>query len=154
MQLGTSRDNEQNNFLLDSNSEVARRVVVTEGNINVSIDALGDVISAFNSISSVAASTVTSLVTYTVPVGKIFFLQMIDVGGSNIAKYDVFSGVTLIAIKRTYFGNPLATNIDFAQTNCRGLKFVAGEIITVKVEHLRPFIGDFEGRIIGIEAVV
>jgi len=110
----------------------------------------GEVTNTFGLVTSVAASTSTSVVSFTVPVGKEFFLQHIEASGTNIAQYDVFMDAARIARKRTFFGGAFNTEFFFVQTNNKGLKFIAGEKVELKVEHFRSMVGDFEGRIVGI----
>jgi hypothetical protein len=84
------------------------------------------------------------LVSYTVPVGKIFYLEEVECGGENIARYDVLIDAVLSARKRTWFSGGLNLRFIFNK-----LELNAGSIVTVKVEHTRPTSGDFESRIVG-----
>ena len=120
-----------------------------DGSINVVIGTAGTgiVINASNDISSVASAVTTSLVTYTVPVGKTAALQKIDVSGENIAKYDVFVNGIRVDTKRTYFSGPINEVFDFRSFPASGLSLVAGDIVLVKVLHNRPYVANFEGRI-------
>ncbi len=103
----------------------------------------GDIQNVFGSISSVASSTLTDVVTYTVPAGKTFFLLHIEVSGDNIAEYTVDIGGSTEAFKRTYFTH---FNEDF---EFKGVEVSESTTIRVKVEHNRTPLGSFEARIVG-----
>ena len=87
---------------------------------------------------------------YTVPVGKKFFLQLVEVSGENIAVYDIFKDAAQIARRRTWWTGGFNTDFSFVKTNCLGVLFSAGEKVELKVEHSRTMTADFEGRITGV----
>jgi len=101
----------------------------------------------YSSVSSVASSSPTTIVSYTVPVGKKFLLQLIEGSGENISVFDVKLNAVPMARKRTYFGAEM--NVDFLFAS--GLELSAGDVLILSVEHSRPFTSDYEGRILGIE---
>lgn len=148
---------ERKKFKIDANTgEVEVQVCDNDvqdllGDILIAVGgSTGTVTNLFNEISSVASASQTSVITYTVPVGKTFSLQFVEAGGDNIAKYEVFRDTTLIAKRRSYWGAGLDISFLFIQTNSQGLVFNAGEKIEVKVEHNRPNVADFNARIIGV----
>jgi len=103
-------------------------------------------ISSFDSVSSVANSVLTDIVTFTVPVGKKLFLDRVEVSGDNIAKYQVDIGGSVNAVKRSYWAD---FNQDFEWND---FEITAGTVIKVQVEQTsRPDTGDYEARIVGIE---
>ena len=123
--------------------------------IPVTFDTTSDLISAvstFGTASSVASSATAVVATYTVPVGKTFFLQRVEASGNNIATYSVEAAATEIAKKRTWFGGNISPDdFVFAGPSVKGVEYAAGTTIELKVTNFRPSVGDFEGRILGVE---
>ena len=101
----------------------------------------------FNEITNIPRNILTELVNYTVPLNNRYFLQRINVGGANVATYQLERFGNVQERVRTYFGAPLTTQMNFDGYSEDGLELTPGEIIRVKVEHYRPDNGDFEGRI-------
>jgi len=101
----------------------------------------------FNEVSAVVSSVLTTITTYTAPIGSDTFLQRVSAGGNNVATYQVdINGVTLDK-RRTYFGAPLTTDFIFGGFSESGYTLAQGDVITVRVIHSRPVVGDFESRI-------
>lgn len=98
---------------------------------------------SFNGITSVPSGVETTILTYTVPVGKTASLRLSEMSGTNIGTFNLYLGATLINRKRTFFGE-LNTNMEF--TN-KGYSLTAGQTISLKILHNRPFIGDFEANL-------
>ena len=119
------------------------------GEINlVSLPSDGEtLVNTFNEISSVIKDTLTTIVTYTAPVGKVSFLQYATAGGDNIATYQVEINGTVESKRRTYFGAPLTTDFQFYSTAEAGIELSVGDVVRIRVEHGRPTVGDFEGNI-------
>ena len=97
----------------------------------------------FNDISSVPSSVETTIATYTVPSGKTASINLCELSGSNIATFNLYIGASLVSRKRTYFGN---LNEQMQFTN-KGYELNPGEVVTLKVIHVRPDLGDFEANI-------
>ena len=108
-------------------------------------------ISTFNDISAVAAGVETTVTTYTVPVGKVFYLQRVEVSGSNIAEYWLKIANVVVDKRYSWFTKGLSDLFDFSGGLLRGLKVNAGVTVKVTVRHGRPFAGDFNARIQGVE---
>lgn len=121
--------------------------VNNDGSINVNVvqSSNGELVNTYNSVSSVANQVLTTIVSYTVPVGKIGFLYRAEVSGSNIAEYELLINAAVEAKKRTYFGSSLNEEFEFGKGS--GLELSAGDQVTVRTIHNRPMTGDFEGRI-------
>lgn len=111
----------------------------------------GTVISVYNEVSAVASSATVVLNTYTVPLATEAVLQRIEIGGQNIATYEVFVNAVKIDRKRTYFGSNLSTEIVFDTTSSSAYTLSAGDVLQVKVTNFRPTTSDFESRIQVIE---
>lgn len=122
-----------------------------DGSINVNLTLPASIVrSTYNEIAALAASTPTLLVSYTAPVGKITYLHRIFVSGDNIAVYKVKLNGTVIETLRTYFGGALNSDADFVEA-AKGKTLAVGDVISVEVEHMRPFVAGFNGRIQVIE---
>lgn len=125
-----------------------------DGSINAVIGGTGGTqnpVSTFNSVTSVASSVSTTIVTYTVPALKTANLQRLEVSGTNIAQYDVLINNVLQARRRTYFGSSLNETFDFTAEIDLGFKLNSGDIVKINVIHQRPDLGDFEGRVQVVE---
>ena len=108
-----------------------------------------DVSNVFNYVSAIPSSILTSVVSYTVPSSKKAYLLKVPFSGQNIARYELFKNSSLIDNQWTYFGE-LGGTFDFLVQG-QGAPLAAGDTVTLKVIHQRPFIGDFNGRISYIE---
>lgn len=128
---------------LNINPDGSINVVLTQSNP-------GDLLSFYNEVTAVAASILTTVQTYTAPVGKTSYLQKIEVSGTNIAEYTVSVNATLKDKKRTYFSGDLNLDFIFAETGT-GLPLAVGDVVTVRVIHGRPAVGDFNSRIQVVE---
>lgn len=107
----------------------------------------GTLVNTFNTASSVASATLTTIVTRTVTQNSI--LKKCSVSGENIAKYDVVLNGSVISSKRTYFGGSLNVDFDFED----GIPLVNTDVILVRVIHSRPSVANFNGNIITKEGV-
>lgn len=115
-------------------------------NVNVTSGSAATSLSTYNEISAVPMMTATPLATYTAPGGKVTSLHRICVSGDNIAKYKVRLNGDVIDTLRTYFGSSLNGIFEFANP-AGGIPLVPGDVVSVEVEHNRPFVADFNGRI-------
>ncbi len=100
-------------------------------------------------IFAVPSATESTILTVTVPVGFNIFLQFVEVDGTNIADYRVYRDASILGKKRTWWTS-LTDKLDFVDSKMRGLKILENEVITVKVEHSRPIVGDFRARLVGV----
>jgi hypothetical protein len=124
------------------------------GSIDVNIisgSGIHETVNIFNSISSVVSNISTLLCSYTVPMGKKSALNLVEVSGDNIAMYDVVLGNNTIARKRTYFGGDLNETFDFRTSSSSLYILQPGDVLQVFVTHYRPFVGNFECRILTVE---
>lgn len=119
-------------------------------NVNVTTSNTGVVKSLYNEITAVGTSVLTTIDTYTAPVGKVTYLQKVETSGTNIAEYTIEINSVVKNKKRTYFGNSLNAEFIYAQSGT-GLPLNVGDIITVRVIHSRPMIGNFNSEIQVIE---
>ena len=102
----------------------------------------------YNEANSVVSGATTTLVQYTVPGGVTnSILERISVSGENIAKYTVFWNGTQIDTRRTFYGSSLSEYFEFTTGSSDGFSLSPGDVLTVKVLHMKPYVADFEGRI-------
>lgn len=90
----------------------------------------------FNEIDNIPNGVTSIISTYTAIVNT--KLLSCDFGGTNVAAFSLYIGVTLSAKKYTFFQN-LNERFDFKD----GLPITLGDIITVEVIHNRPDPGTF-----------
>lgn len=125
--------------------------VNNDGSINVNIvssasSAPGLAVS-HQEISSVVSGVETTLYTFTTPTSG-FKLYKVEVSGENIALYKIYIDSNPISSKRTFFGQ---LNTDFTfQPFTNGLELTSGQVLKVTVLHSRPFTGNFEVTIMGL----
>lgn len=126
-----------------------------DGSINVAITPIppGNYTpkSTYNEVGSVANSSLTTVTTYTVPVGKTASLNSADVSGSNIATYTVEINATVVDKKYTWFGGQLSERFNFTTPSGGSQQLVAGDVVRVRVEHGRPMVGSFNAKIDVVE---
>lgn len=128
-----------NNAILAPNPDGSLNVVIVEGGLTTKTP-----LSMFNSISLVPSGPNYNLFSYATPLGKYLTLDFLEVGGTNIAQYEVFINSTLNAVKRTYFSGGLYDIINY-----KGFILNEGETLRVEVSHNRPFVGSFDIRVFG-----
>lgn len=104
-------------------------------------------INQFTAVSSVAYGASTTIGTYTVPATKTATLERVEVSGTNIAQYSVKVNGVEQARKITYFGGGLNESFNFTAPNQDGYPLNTGDVVTIVVLHLRPYVGDFQSRI-------
>ena len=139
--------------IADTGSDATSAIYAIQAGTWVAPPPTGNIKSAFNYISAIPSSTLTTLITYTVPPSMKAFLVRVAFSGQNVAQYQLFKNASMIDNQWTYFGGELSGVFDFSVDNY-GLPLAAGDVITVQVQHVRPFVGDFNGRIFYIETNV
>lgn len=132
--------------ILEPNQDGSINVVITSG--------LGSSVvkSQYSETLSVASGATTALLTYSVAPGMKSSLQSINASGSNIAKFTVLLNGNPFDLKRTYFGGSVNVEFNYAIGTIDGYPLVAGDIVALQVLHIRPYVGDFEGRIQVLES--
>lgn len=123
-----------------------------DGSINAVIQSnvtVGSTFNDFNNISSVPNSSLTNVLTYTVPALSTLKLCRIEVSGNNIATFEVWINGSLEARKRTIWGQGLNEEFIFETNLAGGLVVPGGQVVQIKVIHFRPNPGDFEARLLG-----
>lgn len=95
----------------------------------------------FNEITSVATGITSTIATYIAPANT--KLLKVDVGGTNIAAYEILVGGNLNAKKYTFY-QTLNETFDFKA----GLPIALGDTVLVRVTHNRPDLGDFNCNVL------
>lgn len=112
-----------------------------DGSIDVNITDTGvPSVNVYNAITSVPSASLTTVLTYTALVN--LSLKQIQVSGTNIAEYSIRVNGTTVDLQRTYFGGDLNCFFNFGS----GINVSAADVVTVKVIHSRPTLGDFNAR--------
>lgn len=133
---------------------VGDKVIVRVGNsdsgepllVAITDDPLEQDIFIHDEALAVGVNSNTQVIFYTVPPNKVFNLDNIFIGGSNVAKYVIKINGNKNRVARTYYGSSLFENIGY-----NSYKLVAGDTIEVEVIHYNDLLeaGDFEATIEG-----
>ena len=149
---GTLISNSSGTILKDGTGKKCVRVCITDDQVPLSVtfspfsNASFDSLNQYGEVTSIAISTETDVLSYTVPASKKVAIANIDASGDNIAAFRVKLNGSTIAKKRTAIsGSP---NVEFTFEN---YELAAGDVIKVTVENcsLTLDTGDFEARING-----
>ncbi len=96
----------------------------------------------YDDVISVASGSTTTIISYSANDGE--KLTRVLVSGTNIATYTVRLNGTIIARKRTNFGDNPDGEFEFSP----GVPIVSGDTVLVQVLHDRPMSGDFDTSLI------
>lgn len=96
---------------------------------------------------AVASGASVTVNTYTVPLGRISYLQRVTSSGTNITTYYLYVNALLLDVTRTYYGSNLSTTNEFTAGPAAGYQLNAGDVVTVQITNYQPSPGDFECRI-------
>lgn len=113
-----------------------------DGSINVNTDNSGTTSNTYGEQTGVPSSTPTTIVSIVATAGM--RLRRCFASGTNIAEYSVIVAGNTQAKKWTNFGTPLDVLFDFGS----GIILTAGQVVTVRVTHLRSDVGTFAASII------
>lgn len=105
----------------------------------------------YSEVSAIASGIETTVLTYTVPAARSFFLDRIHVEGENISDYKVKVNGSVIGRRKTYFTN-YAHDFDFGVDvpESSGLELAGGDVLLVTATHNRPGTSDFWSRAQGL----
>lgn len=110
-----------------------------------------DTVVTYNEIAGLVQGVLTTIVSYTAPIGFTTYLQRGSAGGENIASYQIEINGAIVEKRRTYFSSPLTTDFNFLGFSESGIQLNQGDVVRIRVIHDRPQPGDFEGNIQVIE---
>ena len=128
-------------------------LVNPDGSINVNVSSFGSSgteVIQYSEVIGVAAAIETTIITYTVPVAKTFYLHNITVSGSNIGEYKVKINGTTKNKKRTWW-TKFNEDFNFLASPNQGLSLTAGQTVQVTILHNSSSVGDFNSSIQGLE---
>jgi len=137
------RDREFDKFRGDEKPET--RVAVEIENTNpvpvefsqgVSVNTYGDAI-------AIAIGASVDVVSYTVPVGKVFVLNFAEGSGCSVSEYSILADSAVIAKRRTAHGN-----YDFVSP-FGGAEFVAGSVIKINASNTSGKINEYDCKLVG-----
>ena len=122
-----------------------------DGSINVNIQpatsGTNTVVNTFGTAAAVVSGATTTIVQYTVPLGKTALLERSVCSGENIGTYTfLINGVTQ-SVLRTYYAGSFNVTFEFTTGQDNGLVLHPGDIVKVTILHNRPYTGNFDGRI-------
>jgi len=99
----------------------------------------------YDEVTLIASNSRTSVVSYTVPIGKEFLLKRVEFSSSNISKIELEIDANIEAKAFNWWMN---FNNSFQFDD--GIKVLGGKKIELFGEHSRPDVGSFSGRIFGV----
>lgn len=137
---------------LDVDSRRALHTLIKNTNpIPVTTDPTANAaISVFQTAAAVANGVSTSVLTYTVPAGKILQLSAIQLEGDNVAAFTISQNATPIARARFGWTTYMIT-IPFEATPTAALNLAAGITVGVTVlQESRKTAGNYSARLIGV----
>lgn len=139
--IGTVEVHGSNGNTIEPNADGSINTVVING-----VASNKTLINEYNEVNSVPNSTLTNLVTYTVPLASTAILERVSISGENIATYQVSINGTVIDTRRTFWGT-LNEYFNFTSPDVFGTALNAGDVVLVTVIHFRPDLASFEGRL-------
>jgi hypothetical protein len=145
--IGSVEIKDEDGDILEINPDGSINVVVKNPCCGEGSEQQENIFAVYNEVLTVPPGILTTIVSYTVPVGVSRDLERVLFSGENIAKYQVLVNGLPVATNRTYFGGDLSGTITFGESDSRGLKLNSGDIVTLTVLHNRPNPADFEGTI-------
>lgn len=121
-----------------------------DGSINVNVISATSTVSLvaqnyYSEVSGVSSGVTQTVLSYSVPVGKIQNISSISASGTNIAVFAVYINTVLVAKKRTYFGDSLGVEFIFGSS---GYSVSAGDLIEVKATSTRGIASDYEAELV------
>lgn len=121
---------------------------LTDGSAVVTVSSPGQDISTYGEELAVASNSTVTVVSYTVPSAKTFYLKRIDGTGENIGVYVTSANSSVIGKRRTCYTE---YNVEFEYDTgpYDGLKFVAGDVIEMDVTNEGSSAAEFNGTIYG-----
>jgi len=106
---------------------------------------LGTITNTYNEVLSIASGVLTTIASFTA--SQTTRLKQVDVSGENVAIYEVLVNGNIVSKKRTYFG----TSLDHSFFFDKGITFLTGQQVLVRVIHNRPTTANFNANLILLE---
>ena len=146
-----SQDGTQTATLTTNGAHTGLDVNITNTGLPIVVSYPGTIVSKYNETNSVSSGNLTTILTYTVPVGKTGMLQKCEVSGTTIATYTLLINNILMDKKVTMFGGSFNENFLYDLGSRTGLNLNSGDVVTVQVLFNRPSVNDFNARLQTIE---
>lgn len=105
----------------------------------------GTSVIVYNEVTSVASAVNTIVATYTATTSGL--LKLVQASGTNIARYTVELNGTPIDRQYTTFGSEPTCLFQYD----KGVNLVTSDVVTLRVLHTRPTVGDFNSKIMVLE---
>lgn len=102
-------------------------------------------VNEYNEVTLVASNARTSIVTYTVPIGKEFYLKRVEFATGNVSTIELEIDAIIEAKAYTWW-----TSFNNSFQFDDGIKIIGGKKIELFGEHNRPTVCSFSGRIFGV----
>ncbi len=110
----------------------------------------GTAVHEFDTATSVPASAETDVLSYAVPAGKTLSIKHAHGSGNLYAIWRLKVDSVIKAVRRASDGGGLNAAFDFSDdSNSGGVLAAAGQVVSLTVEHNRPWAGDFEADLTG-----
>jgi len=133
-------------------------VSIISGNLQGEVDAYplekGITRNTYNEVLSVTPGVETTIVTYTVPSGRIAYLSRTEYSGTNIATYTVKINGATQDKKRTNYATSLNESTILNSSGNTGIALVAGDVVIVTATHTNVSTGDFNSRVETVEIIL
>ena len=146
MALPKTIENREYFAFKECNGNPAKRVSVCQEageTIKVDIGLSGVGFNEYDEAPSVAGSASATIISYTVPVGKVLILRRVDFSGSNRGIYSLRLNTNTFLKRRTYY-----TKFD-GKMELIDQEFAAGDILDLVVENVSTMTGDFNATLQG-----
>jgi hypothetical protein len=108
---------------------------------------IGNSFSAYNEVTSVPPGILTSVLTFTAPLGSSCYLYRVEMSGENAARFDVYVNGVLYDTKYTSVAGPFDVVSDLTAGNSAGVLLAPGDSLEVKVIHSREMSVGFNARV-------
>jgi len=97
----------------------------------------------YGDVTAIAIGASVDVVSYTVPVGKVFVLNFAEGSGCSVSEYSVLVNSAVITKRRTAHGN-----YDFVSP-FGGAEFVAGSVIKINASNTSGKINEYDCKLVG-----
>jgi hypothetical protein len=105
-------------------------------------------IAMFGTVTLVTSSAETTITSYTVPAGKLFYVTGFTASGDIHAKYNLYLASSIKLVGRSSVAEP-TYRLDLSRP---AFIATAGDVVSLKVIHfVSGLMGEFEGTILGFE---
>lgn len=101
----------------------------------------------YGTAAAVAAGVETTILSYVVPAG-IYHIIRAEFGGQNIGTFKQYWNATEKDQYITYWGAGMNGSWNYSIADYGGVAVAPGTVITIKILHNRPQVGDFYAKLV------